>query len=177
MSSPVRKFPLLVSTALLSAVAGPGLAGDLSVSVDLPRLNTAAYHRPYVAIWIEQPDQTAVRTLAVWYQVAAGRGGEGEGKDWLKDMRTWWRKGGRALTLPADGVSGATRAPGTQTVRIAAARLSNLPAGQYNVVVEAAREQGGRELVRVPFRWGGNAGRTSATGSTELGTVSVAVTR
>lgn len=173
----MRTLPLIVSTALLSAAAVPALAANLSVTVEIPRLNTASYHRPYVAIWIEQPDQTAVRTLAVWYQVAAGRGGEGEGKDWLKDMRTWWRKGGRALTLPADGVSGATRAPGRQAVTIPAARLASLPAGQYNVVVEAAREQGGREMVRVPFRWGGAAARTNATGSTELGAVTVAVTR
>ena len=173
----MHKTPLLVSTALLAAVTSPVLAADLSITIEIPRVNTAAYHRPYVAIWIEQPDQTAVRTLAVWYQVAAGRGGEGEGKDWLKDLRTWWRKGGRALTLPADGLSGATRAPGTQTLRIPGARLNSLPAGQYNVVVEAAREQGGRELVRVPFRWGGPAARTTAAGSSELGAVAVAVTR
>lgn len=174
----MRQLPLfVVSAALLGAVAAPVRAADLAITVEIPRVNTAAYHRPYVAVWIEHPDQTAVRTLAVWYQVAAGRGGEGEGKDWLKDMRTWWRKGGRALTLPADGLSGATRAPGTQSVRIPAARLTSLPAGQYNVVVEAAREQGGREVVRVPFRWGGPAARTNATGSNELGAVTVAVIR
>lgn len=173
----MNKTTLIGSTALLAALASPVLAADLSISVEIPRVNTAAYHRPYVAIWIEQPDQTALRTLAVWYQVAAGRGGDGEGKDWLKDLRTWWRKGGRALTLPADGLSGATRAPGTQTVRVPAGRLTNLPAGQYNVVIEAAREQGGREIVRVPFRWGGPAGRTTVAGSTELGAVTVIVTR
>jgi hypothetical protein len=127
-----------------------------------------------VAIWIEQPDQTAVRTLAVWYQQT--RNNEGDGKDWLKDLRTWWRKGGRAMTLPADGVSGATRAPGTQTVRVPGARLAGLQPGQYNIVVEAARELGGRESVRVPFRWGApNTGQ--ASGSNELGAVRVAVTR
>ena len=51
-----------------------------------------------------------------------------------------------------------------------------LPAGDYVLVVEAARELGGREAVRVPFRWGAaNAAR--ASGDHELGAVSVAVTR
>ena len=169
----MRLLPVVITTAGL-AVAAPALAADLSVSVDIPRLNTASYHRPYVAVWIEQPDQTAVRTLAVWYQQT--RNSEGDGKDWLKDMRTWWRKGGRAMTLPADGVSGATRAPGTQTIRVPGARLNGLQPGQYNIVVEAARELGGRESVRVPFRWGAaNTGR--AAGSNELGAVSVTVTR
>lgn len=169
----MRLLPVVITTAGL-AVAAPALAADLSVSVDIPRLNTASYHRPYVAVWIEQPDQTAVRTLAVWYQQT--RNSEGDGKDWLKDMRTWWRKGGRAMTLPADGVSGATRAPGTQTIRVPGARLNGLQPGQYNIVVEAARELGGRETVRVPFRWGAaNSGQ--ASGSTELGAVRVNVTR
>lgn len=169
----MRLLPVIVTTAGL-ATAAPALAADLSVSVDIPRLNTASYHRPYVAVWIERPDQTAVRTLAVWYQQT--RNSEGDGKDWLKDMRTWWRKGGRAMSLPADGVSGATRAPGTQTIRVPGARLNGLQPGQYNIVVEAARELGGREVVRVPFRWGAaNSGQ--ATGSTELGAVRVNVTR
>ena len=162
---------LLLPLALLSA---PLHAADLQLDVEIPRLDVAEYHRPYVAIWVEKPDQTAVQTLAVWYQQT--RNNEGDGKDWLKDMRTWWRKGGRAMTLPADGVSGATRAPGTQTIRVPGARLNGLQPGQYNIVVEAARELGGREVVRVPFRWGAaNSGQ--ASGSTELGAVRVNVTR
>lgn len=161
------------SFAASLAAAAPAAAGDLTVTVEIPRINSASYHRPYVAIWIERPDQTAVRTLAVWYDVGLPNQ---EGKDWLKDMRTWWRKLGRAMTLPADGVSGATRAPGRQTVTIPAARLRDLAAGEYVLVVEAARELGGRETVRTPFRWG-TANTASASGSTELGAVRVTVAR
>ena len=167
-------IPSAVAVAALAGVAAPAVAADLTVTIELPTIRVASYHRPYVAVWIETPDQTAVRSLAVWYQQT--RNNEGDGKDWLKDLRTWWRKGGRAMTMPADGVSGATRAPGRQTITIPAARLAGLQPGQYNIVVEAARELGGREAVRVPFRWGAaNTGR--ATGATELGAVSVAVTR
>ncbi len=171
----MRRLSLALSAAALSAAAAPAaLAADLTISVEIPRVPGASYHRPYVAVWIERPDNTAVRTVAVWYQQTANQ--EGDGKDWLKDMRTWWRRGGRALTLPADGVSSATKAPGRHAVTVPGARLSNLPAGDYVMVVEAARELGGREAVRVPFRWGAaNAG--SASGSTELGAVRVTVTR
>lgn len=170
----MRKLSLALSAAALSTAAAPAMAADLTVSVEIPRVSGASYHRPYVAVWIERPDNTAVRTLAVWYQQTANA--EGDGKDWLKDMRTWWRRGGRALTLPADGISSATKAPGRHAVTVSGARLSNLPAGDYVMVVEAARELGGREVVRVPFRWG-TANTARATGSTELGAVSVAVTR
>jgi hypothetical protein len=167
----MRRFSLALSAAA-GLVATPALAADLTVSVEIPRLPVAAYHRPYVAIWIERPDQTSVRTLAVWYEVS----NVAEGKDWLKDMRTWWRRGGRALALPADGVSSATKAPGRHAFTVPGARLSNLPAGDYVLVTEAARELGGREAVRVPFRWGA-ANSASASGSTELGAVRVTVTR
>ena len=170
----MRSRTFVLTTAAISAVAAPALAADLTVSVEIPRLNTASYHRPYVAVWIEKPDQSTAQTLAVWYQQT--RNNEGDGKDWLKDLRTWWRKGGRAMSLPADGVSGATRAPGRQTITVPAARLAGLQPGQYNIVVEAARELGGREVVRVPFRWGA-ANTGAGTGSTELGAVRVAVSR
>ncbi|RZJ05381.1 MAG: DUF2271 domain-containing protein [Brevundimonas sp.] len=168
----MRQLPLILTATAAAAVAGPALAADLTVSVELPRLSVAAYHRPYVAVWIERPDNTAVRTIAVWYEVSNTE----EGKDWLKDIRTWWRRGGRSLTLPMDGVSSATKAPGRHAVTVPAARLRDLPAGDYVMVVEAARELGGRESVRVPFRWGA-ANTARATGSTELGAVSVTVTR
>ncbi|GAA0384219.1 DUF2271 domain-containing protein [Brevundimonas terrae] len=170
----MRKLPLVLTTAAMTAAAAPALAADLSVTVDVPRLNTASYHRPYVAVWIENPDQSLNRSLAVWYQQT--RNAEGDGKDWLKDMRTWWRKGGRAMQLPADGVSGPTKAPGRHTVTVPAARLRNLAAGNYVIAVEAARELGGREIVRVPFRWGG-PNTANGSGSSELGAVRVNVTR
>jgi len=81
----------LVSAALLLATASAG-AAELSVSVDIPRLNVAEYHRPYVAIWLE-PEQGAPTTLAVWYDIKLR---DSEGEKWFKDMRQWWRRDGRA---------------------------------------------------------------------------------
>ena len=170
---PLTLAATLPAAGLMLMGAAPLPSGDLTVSIGIPRISSASYHRPYVAVWIERPDETAVRTLSVWYDTALPAG---EGKDWLRDIRTWWRKDGRNLTLPADGVSGPTRAPGTQTVTIPASRLRDLPAGNYVLAVEAARELGGREIVRVPFRWGG-ANTANASGSTELGAVRVTVSR
>lgn len=174
----MRPLPLMLAAAA-GSIAVPAAAADLTVTLDVPAIRTAAYHRPYVAVWIEQQDtaQTAVRTIALWYEAGATSRGEGGGEQYLKDIRTWWRKGGRAMALPIDGITGPTRAPGRQTVTVPGARLASLPAGSYNIVVEAAREQGGREVVRVPFTWGGAPNTASGTGTSELGAVRVAVTR
>jgi len=163
------------TAALTGLMATPALAADLELSLEIPRLTVAEYHRPYVAVWIENPDKTAVKTLAVWYDVKLKNN---EGQKWLKDMRQWWRRAGRDMTLPADGISAATRAPGKHQVVLkgGAAPLGNLPAGQYNLVVEAAREVGGVEVVRAPFQWPPKARATSsAQGSSELGAMSVTV--
>jgi hypothetical protein len=170
------KRSLSLLTFAGAAVAGaPALAADLNVTVEVPRLTVAEYHKPYVSIWIENPaDATAAGTLAVWYDAGSK---EDKGVKWLKDMRQWWRKAGRTMTFPADGVSGATRAPGPQKLVFSGAKgpLKDLKPGQYNLVVEAAREVGGQEAVRVPFVWGKPGAPATAKGTAEVGAVTVAV--
>ena len=141
----------------------------------MPQLNVAEYHKPYVAIWIENADQNIASNLAVLYDVKMKDKG---GEKWVKDLRTWWRKAGRDAALPIDGVSGATRAPGTHTMKFAGARygIDKLPPGEYKLVVEAAREAGGREVVKVPFTWAGKGKlAANAAGKDELGAVSLQI--
>ncbi len=165
--------------ACLPLVAAPVAAADLSVKFEIPRLNVAEYHRPYLAIWLERPDQSFVGNLSVLYDVKKKDNG---GAKWLNDMRQWWRKSGRELQTPIDGVTGATRAPGQQVLNFSGAKspLQDLPPGEYQVVVEAAREAGGREIVRVPFKWPAkwpakSTQNASAKGKEELGLVAVQV--
>lgn len=147
-------------------VLTPSIAVAETVTVTIPQLPVAEYHKPYVAIWLEPQGGGAARTLAVWYDVR--KGGKEPGTKWLSDLRAWWRKGGRSMALPANAVSGATRAPGQYRIPLPA----DLKPGAYVLNVEAARETGGRELVQVPLTVPRAQGR--ATGSHELGAVTVA---
>jgi len=165
-----RAFLLLLPSLVLGAAAGRASAADLSLNVEIPNLPVAEYHRPYVAIWVEGPDQTIAANLAVWYQV------RGDHTKWLPDLRQWWRRGGRDLKVPVDGLTGATRPVGQHNLKFDAAAepLARLPPGQYALVVEAVREVGGREAVRIPFEWPIKASkRESAQGKTELGAVAL----
>lgn len=165
----MRKHPLPL-VVLLSPAA---FAADLDIRVEIPRLDVAEYHRPYVALWLEKPDQSHVANLAVWYDLKMK---DKEGEKWLKDLRQWWRRSGRSLEMPVDGVSAATRAVGTHQLSYkgSEAPLQSLPAGDYNLVVEAAREVGGRELLRVPFTWPQPA-TAKAQGTSELGAITLTV--
>ncbi len=144
------------------------------MTVEIPRLEVAEYHRPYVAAWIEHPDHRFAANLAVWYDIALKNN---EGETWLKDLRQWWRRSGRSLKMPADGVSGPTRPPGTHTLLFPETTgvLAALPPGEYNLVVEAAREVGGRELVRIPFAWGAGPTKADAQGTSELGNIQLVI--
>lgn len=159
------------SVMLLSSMSH---AGSMNLSIEIPRLQVAEYHRPYVAIWLENERNEATQ-LAVWYDVGMKDNG---GLEWLKDMRQWWRRGGRALELPIDGLSGATRAPGEHTVNFSfdEAPLADLPAGEYRLRVEAAREVGGRELLEISFAWPPQEQQfTEVSGSDELGRISLTI--
>ncbi len=164
-----------LSAAIATLAAGTALAGDATVTIDIPRFNVAEYHRPYVAFWIESEDGAKLTNLAVWYDTKLKND---EGTKWLKDMRQWWRRTGRELTMPAEGLSSPTRAPGTHdlTFDLAAAPLKGLTPGKYQLVVEAAREVGGRELLRVPFEWPAAANtEASVKGEHEIGSVKLKI--
>ncbi|WP_221796085.1 DUF2271 domain-containing protein [Oceanobacter mangrovi] len=166
--------PLLM-TAATSLLVFQAQATELRVGVELPQLAVAEYHKPYVAIWIENKDTREVTNLEVWYDAAMK---EHEGNKWLKDMRQWWRKSGRTLEMPVDGITAATRGPGKYDLTFEAddARLVNLSAGNYLLRVEAAREVGGREMLSIPFSWPvTTAFSTQTSGSSELAEVVLSI--
>lgn len=178
-------LPLLAALGTL-----PAGAAQLDVSVQIPQLDVAEYHRPYVAVWIEREDRSVAANLSVWYQVkrnapnamapaavGAKPASAESGTKWLPDLRQWWRRGGRDLAMPADGLSSATKPVGTHEQSYGdKSPLAALAPGRYKLVVEAAREDGGRELVDVAFDWPAKAATAvEAQGKSELGAIRVAV--
>lgn len=162
--------------------------------------------RPYVAIWLRKEDNTFATNLAVWYQIEAparrggpaGFGGampprEGRGMmppgpqanprtpggaRWLNEVREWWADSGNSLQFPVDGLTSASKAAGTHELTFAGddPKLAGLAPGNYKLMVEAAREHGGKELVSIPFTWPGTAPQmASASGKTELGQIELVV--
>ena len=103
----------------LPLVSGWAVAADLSVKFDLPQLNVAEYHKPYVAIWLERADQSVAANLAVLYDLKKDAAGE----KWVKDLRTWWRKAGRDAKFPLEAVTAFREAKNEDDRRQAAARV------------------------------------------------------
>ena len=101
------------------------------------------------------------------------------GARWLNEVREWWADSGNKLQFPVDGLTSASRAAGTYELTFSGSdpKLASLPPGNYKLMVEAAREHGGKESISIPFTWPGKAVQTSAaSGKTELGAVELVVT-
>ena len=166
----VKRWLGRVTLGALSLAAVPAMAADSALTIEIPELSVAEYHRPYVAAWIMQDGSREVTNVALWYQMDSRRKGE----EWLKDLRQWWRRSGRSLEMPVDGFTGATRAPGLHRVELGDLKLS---AGKHTLYVEASREVGGRELLKIPFVWPANQAQTmQAKGESELGLVELKLT-
>lgn len=164
-----------LACALTGLYAASGQAASLSIEIEIPRIESTQYHRPYVAVWLQSPDRKLVRDIAVWYDHKMPKA---EGTKWLKDMRQWWRVSGRSQSEPADGITGATQPVGTHTIKIddTHTALAGLPPGGYQLIVEAAREKGGREVLSLPLPWPTQSAiAVEAKGETELGRVALTV--
>lgn len=157
-----------IASASIAFATTPASAQDANATFDIPRVKASNYRKPYVAIWLEDADRKAVKMYRVLFDQSP------IGDNWLPDMKTWWRRGGRAMKMPVAGVTRPTRGPGSYKLKMGS--LADLPAGKYALVFEAAREKGGREVVKLPFEWAqGEAVSVSATGSTEMGAVSLTI--
>lgn len=150
--------------------AGSWNAGyELTVNVELPQTQGFGARRPYVAIWIEDKDRFPVRTLAVLIEKAR----------WLNELRGWYRDDRlRAMsegTEILNSVTSATRSPGKYTFKWDgkdnAGKL--VKQGKYTVLVEAAREHGGYNIVRREIDFNGEPSQAQLPAGGELGAVTL----
>jgi hypothetical protein len=155
-------YKYLVAALLLCC--GSAMAQqELEIQVELPKIDTGTYHRPYVAVWIENEQQQPVRLIEAWL----------EKPDWIKDLRRFWRKLGRSEPQLVDAKTGATKGPGSYKVRWDGKDEQGkaVAAGTYVLFVEAAREQGGRNLAKQAFTWDGSSVQIEIKASKELGKI------
>ncbi len=143
---------------------------DLSFSVITP--NSGRYRNPYVAVWLEDANGEAIRTLALWVQV-------GKGQRWIPELTRWYRDeqkrkgliGGDLVTT----ASSPTRLPGTYNLVWDGLNDKGEPMaqGDYYVCVEHAREHGPYYLIRELVSIGDSPFAATLTGGSELGDVNL----
>lgn len=179
----MRTLSMTLAASLLAPYV---MAADLDVLIEYPRHK----NRPYVAVWLESGDKEAVKDLALWHEKGKkkegkkkegkkDKDGKKKGDKYLKDLKQWWRSGGSDKDAPIDGVSSATRTAGKHLLHFKAgeAPLGDLPAGDYRLVVEVAREDGDVEALRIPFQWPPSKAESSeVAGERELTRIGLTLT-
>lgn len=140
-----RHLLLALTAIILPFSATASEEAQFVLTIDIPKKNVVEYHAPYIATWIEDDDRKTIASTSLWYD---------DQEKWLKDIRRWWRKTGRGQKKPYDGVTGATRRPGEHQLVLRNADTSEiLEDGEYVLYIEASREVGGREVLKLPFTW------------------------
>lgn len=123
-------------------------AYELAVDFSIAQPNAGRYHRPYVAIWLEDPSGQPVRTLALWVNRS------GRGPRYIHELRRWFgaeRSGdGQGSADLVATISSATRLPGKYTVVWNGRDDRGRPVqqGAYRLFIEAAREHGSYQLIQ-----------------------------
>ena len=106
---------------------------QVSVALELPKVGAGRYRRPYTALWVENAEGKAVRTLAVW----------GNAPKYLKDLNDWWKIGKDDKDL-IKAVTRATRGPGKYDLAWDGRddKGNALGQGTYTIRIEVTREFG-----------------------------------
>jgi hypothetical protein len=161
-SQPIIRGPL--QTLYAAAQANGTAAWQLTISLELS-LMSGSTRRPYVAVWIEDPDHFPVRTIALWYDRKSR---------YLPELRAWHRADRlRAMTEGSqiiDTVTSATRTAGKYTLKWDGKDNAGKPVrpGTYTVYIEAAREHGTYQIIREQMDFSGTPKHVALPGGTEI---------
>jgi len=154
--------------SVLPVAAPAGQEMELTVDFELNKPEAERYLRPYLAIWAEDKDGFPVRTLNLW--ILKGE----KGLRWLPDLKRWSKADKmRRLADPTDivpTVSSATRNPGKYSVVWDGLddQKQQLPAGEYTLYIEAAREKGTYQLMKHVVKLGGEPFKATLEGNEEV---------
>lgn len=145
----------------------------LFVKFTLGAAGGGRYHRPYVAVWLEDKDGFPVKTSVLWLQTT------GPGPRWHRDLTKWFSNDQMRRLVDEKEligtISGATRGAGEYETRFDGTDNDGKPLkpGKYALCLEAAREHGTHQFVRESVEWGEKPiAKKDLKGGTEFSAVS-----
>ena len=121
----------------------------VNFEINRPETEGGRYRRPYVVVWVEDKDGKSVRTVSLWVSM----GGAGPFQ-WMPDLKRWYaadeERKRRDQTELFFTIARPTRQPGRYKVIWDGKddHKKPLPAGEYTISIEAAREHGTYQVIR-----------------------------
>jgi FAD:protein FMN transferase len=155
----------LAKHASNKATANTGWNNDfeLLVNLEINLQKEGAVKRPYVAVWVEDENHAAVRTIALWHE-----------KDrYLPELKSWYLKYRGLYNVDKNFTSSlttATRSAGKYMVKWDGKddKGNDVKPGKYFIKIEAAREHGTYQLMRQEIDCGQAPKQISIAGNIEI---------
>lgn len=141
---------------------------ELAVDLEINQPEGYRAHRPYVAVWVEDPAGKPVRTLTLWVNT------RGRGERYIRELRRWFRaeqtREGAGGSDLVSTISSATRLPGKYSVVWNGRDDDGRPVSQgpYTLYIEAAREHGTYQLIRQEITVASRPFSTTLGGNEEI---------
>lgn len=137
---------------------------ELAVDLEIAAQEGGRYHRPYVAVWIEDEAGRPVRTLSLWVNTT------GRGPRYIRELKNWIFAQRDQQAELVSTVSSATRLPGRYSVTWDGRDDNKKPVeqGTYRVHIEAAREHGTYQLMQQDMSFGTKPIAVDLPGNTEI---------
>jgi hypothetical protein len=142
---------------------------ELAIDFTIAPQQGYRYHRPYVAVWVEDATNRPVRTLTLWVNTT------GRGPRYIRELRRWFMAardgedaGGPDLIAT---VSSATRLPGQYSLTWNGRddRGTAVEQGTYKIFIEASREHGTYQLLQQELTLAAKPVSADLPGNDEIG--------
>ena len=148
-----------------------GVNNDFELIVDLEinlQKTGGPVKRPYIAVWVEDENHAAVRTITVWH---------GSNR-YIPELKSWYLKYRGLYTSDKDfsgSVSSATRPAGKYTVKWDGKddKGEFVKPGKYIIKIEASREHGTYQLMRQEIVWDETPKKIDLAGNIEIASASL----
>lgn len=141
----------------------PGFVFQLNLEINQPAQRK--YHRPYIAVWIEDDEGKMVKTLCLWME---------RGSSWVRKLSRWSRIREKDPQLLRT-LTSATRMPGKYRLDWNGLSDDGTPllTGHYQLYIEAVREKGSHQLIREDFVLGERPIMKELSGNLEIKSASI----
>lgn len=143
-------------------------AFELLVNLEINLQKEGFAKRPYVAVWVEDENHAAVRTIAIWH-----------GSDrYLPELKSWYLKYRGLYTEDKNfnaSITSATRSAGKYAVKWDGLDDHGNPVkpGKYILKIEAAREHGTYQLMRQEIDCDDTPKKIDLAGNVEIAAASL----
>jgi thiamine biosynthesis lipoprotein ApbE len=141
---------------------------ELLINLEINLQKEGFAKRPYVAVWVEDENHAAVRSIAVWH--ASDR--------YINELKSWYLKYRSQYTTDKNfyaSVTSATRSAGKYTVKWDGKDDKGEPVkpGKYTLKIEASREHGTYQLMRQEIDWNDTPKAITLPGNIEIAAASL----